>query len=54
LVHLLSDTEFKELTQSQITDLIVDSANELDGIIRNITNQSHEMNTKGISQIPKK
>jgi PAS domain S-box-containing protein len=54
LVHLLSDTEFKELTQSQITNLIVDSANELDDIIRNITNQSHEMNTKGISQIPKK
>jgi PAS domain S-box-containing protein len=50
LVHLLSDADFKELNQSQITELIVDSANELDGIIRNITMQSHEMNSKGLSQ----
>ncbi|MFN5318623.1 MAG: PAS domain S-box protein [Bacteroidia bacterium] len=49
LVHLLADSEFKELNQSQITELIVDSANELDGIIRDITMQSHEMNAKGLS-----
>jgi PAS domain S-box-containing protein len=54
LVNLLSDTEFKELNQTQITELIIDSANELDSIIRDITMQSHEMNSKGIPQIPKK
>jgi PAS domain S-box-containing protein len=48
LVNLLEDEDFNELNQTEIIALITESATELDGIIRNITNQSHELSKKGI------
>jgi PAS domain S-box-containing protein len=47
LVDLLEDSDFTELNQTEIVALITESAYELDGIIRTITNQSHEVNQKG-------
>jgi len=48
LIDLLEDEDFKELSQTEIVALISESAHELDGIIRTITNQSHELSKKGI------
>ena len=48
LVDLLEDTGFVELSQTEIVALITEAAHELDGIIRTIANQSHEVNQKGI------
>jgi signal transduction histidine kinase len=48
LVDLLEDTGFEELSQTEIVALITEAAQELDGIIRTIANQSHEVNQKGI------
>lgn len=48
LINLLEDEEFQDLNQPEIIALINESASELDGIIRNITNQSHELSKKGI------
>jgi PAS domain S-box-containing protein len=48
LVDLLEDEGFKELNQTEIIALINEAASELDGIIRNITNQSYELSKKGI------
>lgn len=48
LVNLLEDEDFQELNQTEIIALINESASELDGIIRNITNQSHDLSKKGI------
>ena len=48
LVDLLEDEDFQELNQTEIIALINESASELDGIIRNITNQSYELSKKGI------
>ena len=48
LIDLLEDEDFKELSQTEIVALISESAHELDGIIRTITNQSQELSKKGI------
>jgi PAS domain S-box-containing protein len=48
LVDLLEDEGFKDLNQTEIIALINEAASELDGIIRNITNQSYELSKKGI------